>query len=205
MEYELIHTAKANKKGGIIVKVIGVGNVETGVGSNGEWKKQIATLQDNSETIDMVIWGEDIGKLDQGQYYKIETPFWSTYKDETQLSLGRYAKLHLANVEDLIPVNETTPTKPSVPEPPPGYHSDGKGHWIKNDATETTQSKLPTIPDTLKEFVINEDDFLLQIGQIIEDNHKLHGIAINGQRIGLHVKEIYREAKKTNLIKASKL
>ena len=188
LEYELIKTAKANKKGGIIVKVIGVGNVETGVGSNGEWKKQIATLQDNSGEIDMVIWGEDIGKLDQGQYYKIETPFWSTYKDETQLALGRYAKLHLANVEDLlatadVPGSITSPTL----------------------STPTEQSKLSVIPDTLKEFVIHEDDFLLQIGEIIENNHKLHGIGINGQRIGLHVKEIYREAKKTNLIKASNI
>lgn len=189
MEYELITTAKANKKGGIIVKVIGVGNVETGVGSNGEWKKQIATLQDNSGEIDMVIWGEDIGKLDQGQYYKIETPFWSTYKDEIQLALGRYAKLHLANVEDLLaagPKVEPHFTSPAVTPP-------------------TEQSKLPTIPDTLKEFVIHEDDFLLQIGELVENNHKRHGIGINGQRIGLHTKEIYREAKKTNLIKASDL
>lgn len=188
MEYELIHTAKANKKGGIIVKVIGVGNVETGVGSSGDWKKQIATLQDNSATIDMVIWGDDVGKLDQGQYYKIENPFWSTYKDETQLALGKYAKLHLTEEVALLPANGTPPT-PTVASP--------------EVPTSTTQSKLPTIPDTLKEFVIHEDDFLLQIGQIIEANHKQHGIVINGQKIGLHVKEIYREAKKTNLVRAS--
>ncbi len=187
MEYELITTAKANKKGGIIVKVIGVGNVETGVGSSGEWKKQIASLQDNSGTIDMVIWGDDIGKLDQGQYYKIENPYWSDYKNEVQLALGKYAKLHLANAGDLL-VATVEDLGPQVPSP---------------KSSPTTQSKLPTIPDTLKEFVIHEDDFLLQIGEIVENNHKLHGIVINGQRIGLHVKEIYREAKKTNLIKAS--
>jgi len=151
----------------------------------------------------MVVWGDDIGKLDQGKYYKIESPFWSTYKEETQLSLGKYFKLHLADVADLIPVDETTPTTNSVPEPPPGYHSDGKGHWIKNDTTDTTQSKIPTIPDTLKDFVINEDDFLLQIEEVIEENHKSHGLAVNGLRTGMHAKEIYKEAKKTNLTKAS--
>jgi len=191
LEYELIAIAKANKKGGIIVKVIGVGNVETGVGSNGEWKKQIATLQDSSATIDMVIWNDDIGKLDQGKYYKIESPFWSTYKNETQLSLGKYAKVHLAEVTDLITPEGTDRTETRLLV------------TTTESLTRNTQSKLPTIPDTLKDFVIHEDDFLLQIGQLIEDNHKLHGITINGQKIGLHVKEIYREAKKTNLIKAS--
>lgn len=187
LEYELITTAKANKKGGIIVKVVGVGAVETGVGNSGEWKKQIANLKDRSGTIDMVIWNDDIGKLDQGKYYKIESPFWSTYKEETQLSLGKYAKLHLTEEVALLPINgEPVPTVTSPEVPPP-----------------TTQSKLPTIPDTLKEFVIHEDDFLLQIEEIIENNHKSHGLAVNGQKTGMHVKEIYREAKKTNLIKAS--
>jgi len=187
LEYELIKTAKANKKGGIIVKVIGVGAVETGVGSSGDWQKQIATLQDNSGTIDMVIWGEDVGKLDQGKYYKIENPYWKTYKDETQLSLGKYAKIHLTEEVALIPINDET--VPTVTSP--------------QTSAPTEQTKLPIIPDTLKEFVIHEDNFLLQIEEIVENNHKRHGLAINGQKTGMHVKEIYREAKKTNLIKAS--
>ena len=188
MEYELISVAKAAKKGGIIVKVIGVGEVSTGTGSNGDWKKQTATLQDNSGEMPIVLWGDQIGKLDQGKYYKIEDPFWSVYKDQVQLSLGKFGKLHLADVTDLLGA--------AVPatEPPPTQ-------------TQLTRNgfKLPKIPQTLKDFVENEDLMLLLIGQIVDDNAKSYGIPANGQRTGLHVKEIYRQIKKTNLIKASDL
>jgi len=177
MDYELIDVARQKRKGGIIAKIIGAGNVDSGVGSNGEWKKQLVTLQDKSGTQDLVLWGDDIGKLDQGQYYKIENPFWSTYKDKVQLSLGKYAKLHLADQADLLD----------------GGHVPAENHAAEQS---TLTDKLPKISDTLKDFVITEDNLFLQIEHVIEDNHKLHGILINGQKIGLHAKEIYREAKK---------
>ena len=187
MEYELIDVAKAKKKGGIIVKVIGVGEVSRGTGSSGDWKKQTATLQDNSGEMPMVLWGDQIGKLDQGKYYKIEDPFWSMYKEEVQLSLGKFGKLHLVAVTDLLGTASAT-----APEP-------------EQTQLKSNDSKLPKIPQNLKEFVENEDLLLLEIGQIVEDNAKTYGIAVNGQRTGLHVKEIYRQIKKTNLIKASEL
>jgi len=187
MEYELIDVAKAQKKGGIIVKVIGVGEVSTGTNERGEWKKQTATLQDNSGEMPMVLWGDQVGKIDQGKYYKIENPFWSMYKDEVQLSLGKFGKLHLADVTDLLGGASATEPSPNQKQ----LNSNGSG--------------LPKIPQNLKEFVENEDLLLLEIGQIVEDNAKTYGIEVNGQRTGLHVKEIYREIKKTNLIKASDL
>ena len=187
MEYELIDVARAKKKGGIIVKVIGVGEVSTGTNERGDWQKQIATVQDNSGQMPLVLWGDQVGKIDQGKYYKIENPFWSMYKDEVQLSLGKFGKLHLADVTDLLGGATST-------EPPP-------------DQTQLNPngSKLPKIPQNLQTFVENEDLLLLEIGEIIWENHIAYGIDINGQRIGLHVKEIYREIKKTNLIKASDL
>jgi len=187
MEYELIDVAKAKKKGGIIVKVIGVGEVSTGTGSSGDWKKQTATLQDNSGEMPMVLWGDQVGIIDQGKYYKIENPFWSVYKDEVQLSLGKFGKLHLADVTDLLDGAPAT-------EPP-------------HDQTQLKPngSKLPTIPQNLKDFVENEDLMLLLIGETVWENHLAYGVEINGQKIGLHTKEIYRELKKTNLIKASDL
>ena len=187
MEYELIDVAKNQKKGGIIVKVIGVSEVSTGTNERGDWKKQTATLQDNSGEMDMVLWGDQVGKIDQGKYYKIENPFWSVYKDQVQLSLGKFGKLHLADITDLLGAAPATESSPDQTQ----LNSNGSG--------------LPKIPQNLKEFVENEDLLLLWIGQIVEDNAKSYGIAVNGQRTGLHVKEIYREIKKTNLIKASDL
>lgn len=187
MEYELIDVAKAQKKGGIIVKIIGVGDVSTGTNERGEWKKQTATLQDNSGEMPMVLWGDQVGKIDQGKYYKIENPFWSVYKDEVQLSLGKFGKLHLADITDLLGAASAT-------EPSPGQTQ------LKSNGP-----KLPKIPQNLIDFVENEDLLLLWIGQVIELHHTYYGVPINGQKIGLHVKEIYREIKKTNLIKASNL
>ncbi len=187
MEYELIDVAKAQKKGGIIVKVIGVGEVSTGTNERGDWKKQTATLQDNSGEMDMVLWGDQVGKIDQGKYYKIENPFWSVYKDQVQLSLGKFGKLHLAEITDLLGAA-------SVTEQPPGQTQ-----------LKSNDSGLPKIPPILKEFVETEDLLLLWIGQIIENQHKAFGIPINDQEIGSYKKEIYRLLKKTNLVKASDL
>ena len=187
MEYELIDVAKAKKKGGIIIKVIGIGEVSTGTGSNGDWKKQTATLQDNSGEMPMILWGDQVGKMDQGKYYKVEDPFWSVYKDQVQLSLGRYGNLHLTDVTALL---EAAPTTESAPN---------------QTQLNPNNSGLPKIPPILKDFVENEDLLLLWICQLVEDQHKTFGISINGQKVGLHVKEIYKEIKKTNLIKANDL
>jgi len=187
MEYELIDVAKAKKKGGIIVKVIGVGEVSTGTNERGDWKKQTATLQDNSGEMPMVLWGDQVGKLDQGNYYKIENPFWSVYKDEVQLSLGKFGKLHLADITDLLGAAPATESSPGQTQLNPNG------------------SNLPKIPPILKEFVETEDLLLLWIGQIITDQHKTFGVPINNQEIGSYKKEIYRKLKKTNLIKASDL
>ncbi len=184
MEYELIDVAKAKKKGGIIIKVIGIGEVSTGTGSNGDWKKQTATLQDNSGEMPMVLWGDQVGKMDQGKYYKVEDPFWSVYKDQVQLSLGRYGKLHLADVTDLLGGAAATESPPSQTQ---------------------LNTDLPKIPPNLKDFVENEDLLLLSIERIIEAQWiKLH-IPENGQRLGMHASRIYEQGKKTNLIKANDL
>lgn len=102
VNYITIVDARAAKKGSIIAKVIGVGEVTSGSGDKGKWEKQIATLKDNSGTQQITLWNDDIGKLDQGQFIKLENPFWNTYKDVTQLSLGKFYIIHLANETDLI-------------------------------------------------------------------------------------------------------
>lgn len=187
VDYELLDVARAKKKGSIIVKVIGVGEMTEGTNEKGNWKKQTATLQDASGTQSLTLWNADIGKLDQGKHYKIENPYWSMYKDTVQLSLGNYAKLHLteeAAMIDSAGLHGSTVTNPEVKAPPQPV-------------------KMPAINPALKEFVIDEDILLLQIGDTIEANHKNLGIPINGQKIGLHTKIIHKAARKTNLIKAS--
>lgn len=107
------------KNSSIIVKCIGVGEVNSGNGAKGPYKKQIATLQDHSGMQQLTLWGEDIGKLDQGNHYKLETPFWTVYKEEPQLSLGNYCKVQLAGETDLLPKEASTTTTETKLEPIP--------------------------------------------------------------------------------------
>jgi len=109
------------KNSSIIVKCVGVGEVKSGKGAKGPYKNQIATLQDHSGMQQLTLWNEDIGKLDQGNYYKLENPFWTVYKDEPQLSLGNYCKVQLAAETDLLPPpdegSQAAPNPTSTPEP----------------------------------------------------------------------------------------
>jgi len=194
VDYMLIDIARSKMKGSIIAKVIGVGEMTEGTSEKGAWKKQIATLQDASGTQSLTLWNTDVGKLDQGKHYKIENPYWSTYQEQPQLSLGKYAKLHLTEEAAMLDsagqtaLTQTTHPAANMEKAPPPQ-----------------PVKIPAISPQLKEFVLSEDILLLQIGDTIEANHKNLGIPINGQKIGLHVKTIYEQARKTNLIKASNL
>jgi len=106
VDYITITHARTNLKGSIIAKVIGLGEVNSGTGKKGKWEKQIATLKDNSETQQLILWNDDIGKLEQGQILMFENPFWTEYKGEPQLSLGKFCIMHLANEDDLLAVHD---------------------------------------------------------------------------------------------------
>jgi len=102
-EYTTISTAKANKKGNIIVKVVSLGELSSGNSKDGStWQKQTAVIKDNSGSQNLILWNDDIGKVEQGKYYFIENPYWTEYKGETQLSLGKFCKLSYATTLDLI-------------------------------------------------------------------------------------------------------
>ena len=135
----------------------------------------------------MVLWGDQVGTMDQGKYYKIEAPFWSMYKEQVQLSLGNYGKLHLAEVTDLLGAAPATES-PS-----------------EQTQLNPNNSGLPKIPPVLKDFVENEDLLLLWIGKLIENQHLVFGIPPNEIRVGTHTRAIYDQIKKSNLIKASDL
>ncbi len=57
----------------------------------------------------------------------------------------------------------------------------------------------------LVDFVYQENKTLLEIEGIITEQHKQLGIPFNGQQIGMRTREIYLQAKKTNLLKASQI
>lgn len=112
--FHTISQAKKLEKGGdLIVKVIAVSDISKGAGDKGPWERQTCTLKDNSGKIELTLWNEDVGKLDQGQHVKLEGLFWKPYKDELTPNWGKYTKVALASADDLLEHNDafTEPTE----------------------------------------------------------------------------------------------
>lgn len=118
-DYVTIATAQAAKKGSIIVKVLSLGELKSGASDKGPWSKQVAVIKDNSTSINLTLWNEDIGKLEQGKSYMLETPYWSEYKGETQISLGKFCKIHDADEIDLLDASQQQTITASVPNSVP--------------------------------------------------------------------------------------
>lgn len=52
-----------------------------------------ATIKDDSGTIKLSLWGEQINSVDIGDKVKIENGYTKAFRGEVQLNIGRYGKL----------------------------------------------------------------------------------------------------------------
>ncbi|VVB57698.1 Single-stranded DNA binding protein Ssb [uncultured archaeon] len=52
-----------------------------------------ATLQDDSGTITLSLWGDDIDKVNVGDKVNIENGWVSEFKQQPQISAGKYGKI----------------------------------------------------------------------------------------------------------------
>ena len=52
-----------------------------------------ATIRDDSGTIKLSLWGEQINSVDVGDKVKIENGYTKAFRGEVQLNIGRYGKL----------------------------------------------------------------------------------------------------------------
>jgi replication factor A1 len=52
-----------------------------------------ATIKDDSGTIKLSLWGEQINSVDVGDKVKIENGYTKSFRGEIQLNIGRYGKL----------------------------------------------------------------------------------------------------------------
>ena len=52
-----------------------------------------ATIEDESGTITLVLWGEDNDRIKQGDKVRIENGFVREWNGNLQLSVGKYGKL----------------------------------------------------------------------------------------------------------------
>ncbi|MFH0971500.1 MAG: OB-fold nucleic acid binding domain-containing protein [Candidatus Micrarchaeota archaeon] len=54
-----------------------------------------ATLKDTSGTITLVLWNDDIDKVQVGNMIKIVNGYVNTWQDKTQLTLGKFGKMEV--------------------------------------------------------------------------------------------------------------
>jgi replication factor A1 len=52
-----------------------------------------ATINDESGTIKLVLWNEQIGEVKAGDTVKVENGYIRSFRGEMQLNVGRYGKL----------------------------------------------------------------------------------------------------------------
>ncbi len=52
-----------------------------------------ATLKDESGTISLVLWNENIDKVQEGSVIEIENGYVNTWQDKLQLTLGKFGKM----------------------------------------------------------------------------------------------------------------
>jgi len=182
MECITIAQAKAALKGSIIAKVVHLGNISSGTGAKGEWQKQVATLKDNSETQEMTLWNEDIGRLDQGQILVFEQPYWTMYKEKPQLSLGNYCKLTIASESDMLDVVKPDTTVDSFLE---NKQQDIKKHTEQ----QLADIKLQFLPERLEE-IDKELTKLMVIETIVTQKLSIVDLSPNPAKIGMYMKFI---------------
>ncbi len=56
-----------------------------------------ATLRDDSGTIVLVLWNDDIDKVQAGNVVKVANGYVNVWKDTPQLTLGKFGKLEVVS------------------------------------------------------------------------------------------------------------
>lgn len=176
---ESIETHKGNIRGVIIKE----SDLKAGTGKTGDWTMKVFTLEDTSGQVDITCWNTEIGRLKVGEYYEVESPWWKERNDkpgEWNLALGDYCKVNLVD----NPSVQTT-TQPTEKQ------------------EDVKVLEMPKTLDAFASFIKDEAISLLQIEQGVKDIMKHYDPhPLVDQKVGMFVKEIYRESKKTNFTKA---
>jgi len=90
-----IKEAKALGKGNIRFTVVSLGELKSGTAKSGdEWQQQVVVIKDDSGAMNLTLWNENIGEVIDGKSYTLENAYWTEYKGEPQLSLGKFYKLN---------------------------------------------------------------------------------------------------------------
>ena len=81
------------RKVNIEAKVVSVNETREVNTRNGPTKVTNATIEDDTGNIILVLWGDEIDNVHEGDTIKIENGFVNEWNNELQLSAGKYGKI----------------------------------------------------------------------------------------------------------------
>jgi replication factor A1 len=90
-----IATLRANANANIDATITAISPVRDVTTSRGPSQVADATLQDDSGTITLTLWGEDTKKYRVGQKVKITDGWVKDFRGKLQVSLGRSGKISI--------------------------------------------------------------------------------------------------------------
>lgn len=172
-EFIPLSQALEDGKGNFIAKVIAVSDIKEGAKDGRAWKKQTATLKDNTAEVKITMWNEDVNMLTLNKTYQFESLMWKEYQGKNQPQTGKYTQIQL--VDDMT-LSNTSSHDVAVPESIPG-----------------DIPKLPEFPEDICKIIQMRAVELLQIEdnvvKILEQYRPRE--VNNGQKIGMMTRTIF--------------
>ncbi len=189
-DYIKIKQCKEEMKGSFVGIVIKAGDLKSGTTNGKDWTMKNFTIEDDSDSVELTAWDSDeIEQLKLGNTYEVTGYWWKEYKNVVGIQQGKFGTLSLrdtAKTQTKIPEQNPVSSEKEIPPAPKGEGS-------------VNGEPLPEPSAFLLEFTIQETLEMLQIEQVVRATMRKfvpETFILDGGKVGMFVKEIYRESKK---------
>lgn len=177
---------------GVVVKIA---DLQSGTNNNGDYTYKRITIQDDTASVEITAWNDDIKKFVLGGKYEIINAYAKEYNGTVGLGI-QFAEVKLIGTDKAQSTMDETPQQSATLEE--------TVNSAVNKPVEKT--KLPKIPESFSSFIEDETVAFLQIEKEVRVNlHHFNPLPAsqeyNGDYVGMMVKEIYRESKKVKFEK----
>ena len=158
MTISTIAQAKANLKGNIEATVIEETQVKEGETNGKAWKNKRFTLQDDTDTVQITLWGNNVDLLKKNHRYKLTSGWWKEFSGTVQLDAGKYLKIQQIGA----PANEIVQDVPDTKNPlADNFEPKVKG--AIEAQTENLYAIYRAVLDKLKQYEQAPDPQLVQL------------------------------------------
>lgn len=190
MSFLKITEAKSANKGSFIGTVIKQGDLKSGTTKDGkDWTKKVFTLEDDSDSIEITTWDEEIKLFKVGNKYEITNPWWKMYEGKLNLNVGQHCQVKLIGTcasQSTIEASAPT-TAPTSDEYLKQKQKEIQEQEIKNKSNLEEKIQSLFTNDEL-ELMDKESNRLLVLESFWIKKLTIGGIAPNPNRVGMFVK-----------------